>query len=224
MAVKIHCPQCDAPIVYEDRDGESEVTCGECYGKFIPSDARSGPRTDSAPPDSPRPIASANSRPWDRRRRRDDDDDDDRPRRRRRRRRPPSSDPIREQLYAPAIFLLIIAFLQTIFHIVIFVLFVAMSLEDNRGRGKVGLFLCPCVLGLLAACKDAVVIRGAVAMLKGRSYGWAMAGAIGACLPDFGWVIALIPAIWCLVVLNNPHVRQAFNGYRYYDEEDEDDF
>ena len=48
-----------------------------------------------------------------------------------------------------------------------------------------------------------------------------MTGAVVICLPDVMWVIALIPGIWCLVVLGDPQVKRTFAEYRRdYDEYD----
>lgn len=115
------------------------------------------------------------------------------------------------------------AILQTGVHFMVFCLVLWASSRDPQGE-KVRTAAVAFVFFGIALCKDALVLRGVFAMRKGQGWGWALTGAIAGCLPDVAWVIALIPAIWCLVVLNNRHVRQAFNGYRYYDEEDEDDF
>jgi hypothetical protein len=201
MAVELVCPHCGASFVSTDPILKPVATCPDCGRRYYPDAMR-----DDDPP--------APSR--ERRRR-----EDDRPRRRRGSRY--YSDPIADRLDIPAVFLMVMGFVQAVGHVSMGLVFMLIAVMDGV---RDGLALLPCgfLILVLGGCKDYFVIRGAFAMRRGQGHGRAMTGAIAGCVPDIAWIFALIPAIWCLVVLNDPRVRAAFAEYRYDEDDDEDDF
>jgi hypothetical protein len=63
------------------------------------------------------------------------------------------------------------------------------------------------VVGVMA---NAVMIFGALEMLKGGSYGWSMTAAIMVMLPcSVCCCVGLAPGIWAVVVLNKPEVKNS---------------
>ncbi len=211
MADQVKCPHCGAPVVYVNRTAEGEAICSGCGGRLYPSES------------APRPIPGARAR-----RRRDRDDD--RPRRRRARDdddyyygRGRYFDPLRDRLSVPSIFLMVIAICQAMCHVSICGFIALMLVVEPQVRGNageaLGIFAFVLISCTLFLCKDFFVLRGVAAMRNGRGHGRAMLGAGVACVPDVAWIFALIPAIWCLVVLNDPEVRYAFEENRYRNDE-----
>lgn len=222
MAAKVHCPYCGATFLYVESNAKSEVKCVSCGEDFVPV---------GAPPAEPDPEPDPDERRPARTRRSEEASDHNRGygqrssdwERRPRRRRPYHGNPIADKGTAPAIFLLVVAILQGLVHLMLGVGVVVMA-TDQRGEDKLTGALCLGVLFVVGICKDFIVIRGAIALKNGKGYGAAMAGAIAGCVPDVGWIIALIPSIWCLVVLNDPQVKQAFDRQQYSPYGDDDDF
>ena len=74
-------------------------------------------------------------------------------------------------------------------------------------------FYGPLFAGILALPLLIIMIFGAVAMIRRKSYGFARLGAILAILPFTAscCCIATLPlGIWTLILLNNPEVKAAF--------------
>ena len=229
MAAKVHCPYCGTAFLYTESNANSEVKCVSCGEVFVPvgaARAESDPEAEPEPePGERRPARRSPERTSDHNRGYGERSRDWEPRPRRR--RPYYDDPIANKCQAPAIFLLVIGILQGCIHLFVGGMMILMALSDDGRREESVEVACVVgVLCLMGFCKDFFVIRGAILMKNGSSRGAALAGAIAGCIPDAGWVFALIPSIWCLVVLNDEHVKRAFERRQYsaYEDDDEDDF
>ena len=201
MSFTTSCPSCGQTLDVEDEYRGWEVRCPSCRHAFVAEG-------DEPPPRRPRY----------------------RPRRSRRRGYRPDA---ASRLNTPATLLAVFAGLQCICHVVVAFVLLLAALEDNKpragGRGGGGpdaevvvLFV---FLFAIAFTKDAVVFLGIREMFRRRRYRVAIAGASAALFPDIGWLIALIFAVWSLVVLNDPDVKDAFrpDGEEYDRYDDYDD-
>ncbi|MCB1307053.1 MAG: hypothetical protein KDK30_02680 [Leptospiraceae bacterium] len=128
-----------------------------------------------------------------------------------------------EKLKVPAIILIVLAALGILYNI----LSAVMSLLGGGAAMYEGMIADPemqqmmaqmsgGVLGVVFAviylALGVVVILGALKMMKGESYGLAMAAAIIACIPcTYNCCIGFPVGIWALVLLLNDEVKQAFN-------------
>lgn len=129
--------------------------------------------------------------------------------------------PSREQslakLRGPAIGLIVCAVISIIYALVNGVI-VIVSLANGEmevppgGPEQVG-FYVGMVIGMLGVGVVPIVsLLGAIQMLRGKSYAWAMTGAIAGMLPCSACcVVGLVFGIWALVILNQPDVKQAFS-------------
>jgi hypothetical protein len=70
------------------------------------------------------------------------------------------------------------------------------------------------ISGVIVLAASALVIFGAIKMRQLQSWGLAMAASIVALLPCLGpcCCVGLPVGIWCLVILNKPEVKSAFQG------------
>jgi hypothetical protein len=66
--------------------------------------------------------------------------------------------------------------------------------------------------GVLGIAVAALIVAGGIAMLRGRSYGLALAGAIAATIPCCNACCCILPpfGIWAIVMLRKAEVRAAF--------------
>jgi hypothetical protein len=81
-----------------------------------------------------------------------------------------------------------------------------MIARSNTFSGVIG--------GIIVLATSALVIFGALKMRQLQSWGLAMAASIVALVPCFGpcCCVGIPVGIWCLVVLNKPEVKSAFQG------------
>lgn len=224
------CPQCQRQLRVPDEMIGTQVKCPECGTTFAAtstSQAPPGPSPDAGrySDEPPRPSRSrpGGSDDYDRDRGRGGYDDYDRD-------RGPGrydSDRGREEalssVKAPAICLLITGILGALGDLMNLVGGIIAQGNPPQGHpgesdfergmregssGPLGLVFA--VLFLIAAI---VVISGAIAMLRGKSYGLAVTGSVVAML-HLGCLCCLlgIPfGIWSLVVLMKPEVKEAFS-------------
>ncbi len=85
--------------------------------------------------------------------------------------------------------------------------------EFEKGMAQGASGPAPLIMGALFAIVSALVIIAAIQMLRMRTHGFALAGAILAMI-DFGNCCCLLGApfgIWALVVLLKPEVKEAFH-------------
>jgi hypothetical protein len=70
------------------------------------------------------------------------------------------------------------------------------------------------ISGVIVLAASGLVIFGAIKMRQLQSWGLAMAASIVALLPCLGpcCCVGLPVGIWCLVILNKPEVKSAFQG------------
>jgi hypothetical protein len=199
MVMTVTCPHCKSPRPIREEQVGKLVACAVCRGEFQINE----------PPRRPRPVARPVAPE-------PDESYDDPPREH----RSSAADFIAQRLATPASFLLAVGVLQVLAHFVAFCVMLFLFSLTAREDEKVRLAVIACVLVAVGFSKDALVLRGWFAMRKGEGYARAKIGAIACCLPDIGWIFALIPGIWCLVVLSEPRVRDAFNGMNTDDEDD----
>lgn len=221
MPLSVPCPGCREPLDVDDEYRAWKVRCPRCGTEFVP--------------DEPRPSRSAD-RPAGRRVRDDDDDDfefDVRPRRRRRRRRfdRDDFDDALADVYAPAVCLEALGWLGMLGSVCCagFVAFAgAMANQPGGPKNDDGAFMIifGILLGVLGLPVSLVLTIGGRALRRLTSRGWAMTAAISAIgafvlfgllgLPHLG------AGIWAMVVMNKPHVREAFD-YQAGDDGSDDD-
>jgi hypothetical protein len=232
VPVVIRCPSCDRALRLPDDLVGSKVRCPDCQTAFTaeaPDEApepapapRPGPVTDrpSRRPKPPPEAAPRDEGDDDYRDPYEDEADDDEPRPRRRGR---AKEKARGSVMGPGIALMVVGGLG-------FLVAVANTAVQFLGDGPVA---GPAALGRPAAARTGVdptafrvgqifgatigfpwcftVCFGGLQMMRLRSRGWAMAGAIVAMVPcNLCCVLGLPFGIWALVALNKPEVVRAF--------------
>ena len=122
----------------------------------------------------------------------------------------------RSKLKAPAIGLIVCAALSIAYSLVNAVtVIVQLSSGEMEvppdGPERIG-FIVGAIIGMIGVgVVPLISLFGAIQMLKGKSYGWAMTGAITGMLPCSACcLVGLIFGIWGIVVLNQPDVKQVF--------------
>jgi hypothetical protein len=113
-------------------------------------------------------------------------------------------DAVRARVTAPAIGLIVVGVLS------LFPLFVLAAYVNASGSR-----LLTENLALLAI--PAIIVVGAISMLRLRSYGWAIAAGVLALSPIPSgpcWLIGLPIGVWSLVILSRPEVKAAFGKHR----------
>jgi len=211
MPLSVPCPGCREPLDVDDEYRAWKVRCPRCGIEFVP--------------DEPRPA-----NPAPRRRPRDEGDDfefDDRPRRRRRSRFD-HDDYAAAEAYGPGVFLEVVGWLGTLGSLAIAFLFLTVGLaaqpgqQNQRPEDVIAAFLlCGCV-GVLGIGMHVPMIIGGRHLRRLSNRTWVMTAAILAVLTT--GILQMPAGIWALVVMNRPHVRDAFDYHaRYGGPPDDDD-
>ena len=88
------------------------------------------------------------------------------------------------------------------------------NMNGPQGAQQMGQVGGGIVGGTIGIVMDILVIVGAYNLMKLKKFSMAMTGAVIACIPCCGPCIVLgIPfGIWALVLLNNPEIKQHFEG------------
>jgi hypothetical protein len=226
MPLTIHCPACSKKLQIPDKLMGRMVRCPSCHkafeaaesagGQTEPEDSVSaGPGKDAGAGYSINPARTVSPKVvFDS----DDVDDDEPVARKRRRRRGDGSAAL-----APAISLLCVAVLSLILSLIygaFQLLVVAKNLpppppgmDEARKAGyeigvRVGAYGFPIAFLLWTI----FVLAGSIQMLRLRSYGLAITGAVVALLPcNPGCILGLPFGIWAIIVLAKPEVKEAFH-------------
>lgn len=122
----------------------------------------------------------------------------------------------RSKLKVPAIGLIVCAALSICYALVNAVtVIVQLSSGEMEvppdGPERIG-FIIGAFIGMLGVgVVPFISLFGSIQMLKGKSYGWAMTGAITGMLPCSACcLLGLVFGIWAIVLLNQPDVKQVF--------------
>jgi hypothetical protein len=217
---RVWCPECEAELEVADEDLGEPMACGACGASFTARAGRRRPRYDE-----------------------DDEDDDDRPRRRRRYRDDPEElvDEARRAVFLPGLFAVLVSALGILLAGLEIVLIVAMP-QAVQGNPFLGNMPPGVLIGIRVAAIgwESVILAGASAMMRLRSYQFARVAMVMRVIPFAGFccILGFPFGIWGLVTLNRPEVRDGFEEARRerergtrtpraredrgYDDEDED--
>ena len=207
--MRVRCPDCDARLEVDDEDLGRDIRCPSCRAVF-PAQAEGAP----PPADDPPP----------RRREWDDRDDFDRPRRRRY--RPVGSydddpgeiiDDARRTVHLPALLSILACVVTIVYHAAdtAFILMNPQALKNNPfnfGGAQ------PPPNEVIIGAKgfiflyEVVVLAGSIAMMRMKSYKFAIAAMVMQIIPCAGVCCfpGLCVGIWGLVTLNRPDVKFGF--------------
>ncbi len=238
------CPRCDTQVQVDDRDLGYDVECPNCRAVFEARPLNGPParrQVDRRPDEE-----GEDDRPRRRYEEDDDDEDYDRPRRRRRNY---SDDPeelideAKRAVFMPGLFTVLVCVLGMGYQLVDMIAALAMPqlLKNNPlMRGANIPLEVYVLLRVLAIIWEAVILAGASAMMRLRSYRFARVAMVLRVVPFLGccFVLGAAFGIWGLVALNRPEVKEGFEEarrarergprpsprreHRGYDDEDED--
>ncbi|HEX4610765.1 MAG TPA: hypothetical protein VH092_21425 [Urbifossiella sp.] len=218
MPLSITCPGCREPLDVDEEYRTWKVRCPRCETEFVPDDRR-----PAGPPDRPPPRPR---RDRDGEGDEDDDDYDDRPRRRRRRRFTREVyDRAAAEVYGPAICLELLGWLGILATLGGVAALVAVGAAANAPGGPknnddaAGIIVCGICCGVFGLPYSLGLTVAGRHLRRLTSRGWATAGAvfgIGGFFLVQLLVFHLAAGIWVLVVINQPHVRAAFDYQARY--------
>ncbi len=215
MALSVPCPGCREPLDVDDEYRAWKVRCPRCGTEFVPDGARPDERPSRRPRDAEDEF-EFDARPRRRRRRRYDRDD---------------FDDARADVYAPAVCLEALGWLGMLGSVCcagFMALAGAMANQPGGPKNDDGplLIVIGIVMGVMGLPFSLVLTIGGRALRRLTSRGWAMtaaaAGIGGFVLFGLFGVPHLGAGIWALVVLNKPHVREAFDYQAGSDGADDD--
>jgi hypothetical protein len=212
MAFIINCPQCRRKLQVPDTLIEKPVQCPACRLIFLPDSRMTGLATSSTAP-APIPEQHATSAPAYAEEVDGDDEHDE---------YETTKSAARRSVLGPSIGLMITGCFGIGVNLLqVFMWFVAPDELQRQNAEAMNLFGLPAdptppglgkFSGMVFAAVSLVILMAGVRMIRLNSYGLAVAGSVLAIINCSNGCCCLgLPiAVWSLVVLANPDVRDAF--------------